>query len=213
MSGRADSVLSGVWRIVSPATALLPSLAIVASIGFGEAHGTDVDIVYGLELSTTEFDEEFFAGSVAGFGAYIGAYIGQHYQIGLRFHDSLFFTPSLDRGKELSGDDDLLDISARVLYLQREWPLADGFRLHAMIGISRVEIEDEEFVCTIFLPCLPFAETKTTYRNHESGFAYGFGGSWAIGDTTDLSLRYIDYSDSEFDYRSVHLGVDVRLAL
>ncbi len=194
-----------------PTAPLLLSFATGASVAIGDAQSANVEFVYGIEIATTEFDEEFFAGSAAGLSGYIGVNFKQHYQLGLRIHDSIFFTPSLDRGKELSGDDDLLDIGARVLYLQRGWPVAQRFRLHAMIGISRVEIEDEEFVCPIFIPCV-FIEPETTYRNHESGLAYGFGGSWAVSDTTDLSLRYIDYSDSDFDYRTVHFGVDVHLA-
>lgn len=209
MGGHADTEALIGRRVRFPVVLLLLAFTIGASTAVGGARGDEIDYVYGFELSTTEFDEELFEGSTAAFSGYIAVIFKQHYQFGLRIHDSIFFTPSLDRGEELSGDDDLLDISARVFYLQREWPVAERFRLHAMIGFSRVEIEDEEFVCPPFFPCLPLTEPETTYRNRESGLAYGFGGSWIVNDTIGLSLRYIDYSDSGFDYRTVHFGFNV----
>lgn len=209
MGGRADSEISGIRRSRLPTSSLLLSFAIGASIACSDARGAEVDYEYGFEISSTEFDEELFAGSTVGFSGYIAVIFEEHYRVGLRIHDSIFFTPSLDRGKELSGDDNLLDIGAWVLYMQRDWPVSRRLRFHAMAGISRVEIEDEEFVCPIFFPCLPFSETVITYRNSESGLAYGFGGNWAITDSADLSLTFIDYSDSEFDYRSLHFGYNV----
>ena len=191
-----------------PILVLALLLALAPPIASGDDAGTG--FAYGFELSTTEFDEEVFAGSVAGLSGYIAWIFRPHYQLGLRFHDSIFFTPSLDRGEEFSSEDDLLDVSARVLYLQRDWPIAEGLRLHAMVGYSRVEIEDEEFVCPVFF-CLFGATLETTYRERELGLAYGFGGSWEIGDAVDLSLTWIDYSDSDFDYRTAHLGVNFRV--
>ena len=69
---------------------LLPGFAIGASIAIGGAQG---EFVYGIEIANTGLRGELFAASAAGLGGYIAANFKQHYQLGLRLHDSLFFTP------------------------------------------------------------------------------------------------------------------------
>ncbi len=203
---RYRSGLAGILALCALAIWFAPAHAHTPGQSTGDSA---VGLTYGIEVSIIDFDEEFFAGNVGGLSAYIGIAFGFRYEIGLRFHTDLLPTATLDRGEELTEDDELIDLTASMLYLRRNWLVADHALGYAMIGYSRVGIKEDEFVgCSVFFLCTPV--TKTTYRNNESGLAFGFGMSWLVDEDIDLSLGYIDYSNSDLDYRGLHLGIGFR---
>lgn len=203
---RLRAGLAGAAFLCLAAVSLAPARA--HTPGHTAADGT-VGLTYGIEISVIDFDEEFFAGNVGGLSAYLGIAFDYRYEVGLRFHTDFIPTASLDRGEELTEDDELIDLTASMLYLRRNWRVADHTLGYAMIGYSRVELEEDEFVgCSIFFLCTPV--TRTTYRNRESGLAFGFGMSWFINEGVDATLGYIDYSDSDLDYRGLHFGIGYR---
>jgi len=163
-------------------------------------------IIIEFDLSKIYFEEEVFRGDTAHVGLSLAYAFNPFYEIGYSFSDNMIFSASLDGGPEL---DELEDIETKteLLYLRRYWTVGDNTTVFGLIGYARTEIRSEiTSVCFFFCGGFATFDSRTTYRNQQSGTAWGIGVQQRLSKVTYWSLRYIDYSESSLDFSGLHLG-------
>jgi len=168
-----------------------------------------------LNLSRADFDDETFAGNINLWGFTLALGLDSRYEIGYSYltNTHLFgdWEPSLDEGPELASYEDF-DISSKLIYLRRDWLIEDRLGVFALIGYSKIEIETH-LVETCFFVCgelIKVSEGEITYANHQSGFGWGVGIQWQISRFGAWTLRYVDQSRGDFEFRSIRLDLSIR---
>ena len=162
------------------------------------------------DLSRITFEDDKFSGTASHVGLTAALVFDSRYEVGITFNDSFLFSPSLNKGSEALDDDDLLT-DVNMLYLQRNWLITDKITGFALLGYSEIEIESEDIRsnCLIPLTCSDPITVTTTYRNEESGLAWGIGIRRVTENNYYLSLRYVDYSNGDIDLSGLHFGLGV----
>ncbi|MCP4288688.1 MAG: porin family protein [Gammaproteobacteria bacterium] len=188
----------------------LQTLALVlllASFSPRLAAQSESSIAIEFDLSKIYFEDEVFRGDTAHLGLSLAYAINPAYEIGYSYSDNLFFTPSLDGGPELDELEDM-ETEVNLLYLRRYWKVGDKTSVFGQIGYAKTEIKTEFItsVCLFFCGGIATFDSSTTYRNEQSGFAWGIGMQQRLSNVTYWSLRYIDYSSSGLDFSGIHLG-------
>ena len=183
--------------------------------------------VLGLNFGSMTFDDDIFSGSGRIFGFTLGVSFNSHYEIAYEYNsnaafdfmfDDLFLSePSLDKGRDLVDFEDV-HIKSQLLYLRGNWPISETIAGFALVGYSKIEIEIDKttFNCGPLFPIIPVylnedgVGSTTTYRNKESGIAWGVGLQWKPRPHSYLSLKYIDQSVDDFDFSGIYLAWGLR---
>lgn len=168
-----------------------------------------------LNLSRADFDDETFAGNINLWGYTLALGLNSRYEIGYSYltntHILGDWDPSLNEGPEIASNEDF-DISSILIYLRRNWLIEDRLGVFALIGYSKVEIETH-LVEACFFVCGELIKTskgEITYANQQSGFAWGVGIQWQTGPSSAWTLRYVDQSVSDFEFRTIRLDLSIR---
>ncbi len=168
-----------------------------------------------LNLSRAEFDDETFAGNINLWGFTFAHGLDSRYEIGYSYLTNTGFwsdwDPSLDQGPEIASYEDF-DISSSLIYLRRDWPIEGRLGVFALIGYSEVEIETH-LIDTCYFTCgelIKVSKGDITYANQQSGFGWGVGIQWQIGRFGAWTLRYVDQSSGDFEFRSIRLDLSIR---
>ncbi|MDH3386806.1 MAG: porin family protein [Gammaproteobacteria bacterium] len=166
----------------------------------------ETGFIFEFDFSKAFFEEEVFGGDTAHLGLTLAYGLNPDYEIGLSISDNFLFNASLDRGPELGNAEDLLTNST-LLYLRRNWRISDNTTPFIMLGYAQVELKSERIsACLLFCGDLIVTSTHTTYRSKDSGYAWGLGIQRNMRDNKAWSLRYVDYTSSDFEFTGVHLG-------
>ena len=162
------------------------------------------------DLSRITFEDEIFSGNTPHVGLTVALVFESQYEIGFTTNGSFLFTPSLSKGSDQLNDDDLFT-EVNMLYLQRNWLITDKITGLALLGYSEIEIESEDIQsnCLILFTCSNPVTSTTTYRNKESGFAWGIGIRRETESNYYLSLKYVDYSNGDIDFSGLHFGLGI----
>lgn len=171
--------------------------------------------IFELNLSRAEFDDETFAGNITLWGFTLALGLDSRYQVGYSYltNTHLFgdWDPSLDEGPEIAGNEDF-DISSSLIYLRRDWPIEGRLSGFALIGYSEVEIETH-LLETCFFVCgelIKVSKGEITYDNQQSGISWGVGIQWQSGRFGGWTLRYVDQSSGDFEFRSIRLDLSIQ---
>ncbi len=214
MNLSSESQLLGEENVASPNTT-----------GLAAKKSKAISPVLGLNFASIDFEDDIFSGSGKIFGFTLGASFDSHYEIAYEYNsnapfdfvfDDLFLSnPSLDKGRDL-GDFEEFHIRSQLLYLRGNWPISETIAGFALVGYSEIEIEIEKdsldcsLLILIGIPLCSAGETSTTYRNKESGMAWGVGLEWKRSPHSYLSLKYTDQSVDDFDFSGVYLAWGLR---
>ena len=116
----------------------------------------------------------------------------------------------LSKGSDQLNDDDLFT-DVNILYLQRNWLIAEKITGFALLGYSEIEIKSEDIRsnCLILLTCSNPITVTTTYRNKESGLAWGIGIRRKTENNYYISFKYVDYSNGDIDLSGLHFGLGI----
>jgi len=160
-------------------------------------------------FSKMNFDDGVFADDyISMTGVNFGYTFESQFVIGYQGNFSFLFDPDLDSDENLLFDDDL-KLSAHLLYLRRNWAINEKFTGFAQLGYSQVKTEVEVTNYYCFIIC--DSSTTTVYKNKETGTAWGLGLQWETDGGSQVSLKYIDYSDSPFEFEGFHIGLSPNL--
>jgi hypothetical protein len=168
-----------------------------------------------LNLARAEFDDETFAGNINLWGFTLALGLDSRYEIGYSYltNTHLYgdWEPSLDEGPELASYEDF-DISSKLIYLRRNWLIEDRLGVFALVGYSKVEIETHLIEACFFVcgELIKVSEGEITYANQQSGLGWGVGIQWQIGRFGAWTLRYVDQSRGDFEFRSIRLDLSIR---
>ena len=156
-------------------------------------------------LSKINFDDGVLAGDyISMTGLNIGYTFESQYVVGYQGNFSFLFEPNLDNDRNVDFEDEL-ELSAFMLYLRRNWVIGEGVTGFAMLGYSQVEAEIEVVSYHCFFGC--DSTTTSVYKNKETGPAWGAGVQWEIDNGSFISLKYIKYSASPFEFEGFHVGL------
>jgi opacity protein-like surface antigen len=188
----------------------LCSLAIVLLLAGHSSRSeaqNETSLIFEFDLSKIYFEDEVLDGDIAHAGLGIAYAINPEYEIGYSLSNNLFFGASLDRAPDLDTAEDV-ETEVKLLYLRRYWRTGDKTTVFGQIGYAKTEIRIEYItVCLFFCGNLATFNSRTTYRNRESGYAWGLGIQQRLSHTSHLYLKYIDYSRSDLDFSGFHLGI------
>lgn len=197
------------------------------TIGPAAKKSKSISPVLGLNVASIDFEDDIFSGSGKIFGFTLGASFNSHYEIGYEYNSSapldsffgdMFYSePSLDKGRDLGAFEDAY-LESQLLFLRGNWPISKKTTGFALVGYSKIELEIEKatFDCGPLFPIFPVClkedglGSTTTYRNKESGIAWGAGLEWKRTPQSYLSLKYIDQSVDDFDFSGVYFSFGLR---
>ena len=203
-ANRSRSVARGETPAASFRPCPLLTLSLMLMLGaFAPAIEAQVrkGAIFEIALGKVNFEDAVYEGDSGHIDLGIAFVINPNYEIGIGFGYNAYFSPSIDRGP----DSDYFYTETRYIHLRRHWYLGDDTGLFGQVGYARIEIESEDVsVCLFF--CQPQVNSRTTYRNKESGWSWGVGIQHRYGHQRLWSLGYVDYSDSDFEFSGWHLG-------
>ena len=155
-------------------------------------------------LSQVHFDDSLISGSAFLWGLSLGHSFDSRYEMAFSYSQGFpLISPSLDSPAELDRDE-FLDIQMQLLSLRRNWKINEKFTAFALIGYSKIKFEIENLgLCIV---CGFTVSSETTYRNTQSGPAWGVGMQWKTSNNRYGSLKYMDHSESGFGFTGIHLN-------
>lgn len=168
-----------------------------------------------LNLARAEFDDETYVGDITLWGYTLAIDPFPRFQIGYSYltnnHIYGDWEPSLDEGPEIAGGEDF-DISSALMYIRKDWSVDDRLSLFALIGYSKLEIETSLTKACFFVcgELIKVTGKEITYKHEQTGVGWGLGIQRKIGNSSAWTLRYIDQSVSDFDFRSIRLDLVFR---
>jgi len=163
-------------------------------------------LIFEFDFSRVNFAGDTFKGDTAHFGLTLAYAPNADYEIGLTYTDNFLFSPSIDEGPNLAELEDV-ETKSKLLYLRRNWHATEKTTGFVLIGYAKTEIKSkQDSVCFFFCGEFIDVNTRVTSNNKESGLAWGAGIEWQRTRNRKVSLKYIDYSDSDFEFTGLHLG-------
>ena len=171
----------------------------------GQEYIKSSSFILALDLSKMNFDDQVLRGEVTNWGWTIGYALNPRFEMG--YSSSSNFLNSWD-------EEDVIT-SINMFFLRGNFPLGKKITGFALIGRSQVKIKtDESRVCYFFCGEAIALINTTTYRNKQSGMALGLGLQWqGKSPHRYWMLKYIDYLDTGFEFKGVHLGYRAQFAL
>ena len=162
------------------------------------------------DLSRITFEDDKFSGNTPHVGLTAALVFESQYEIGFTTNSSFLFSPSLGKGSDQINDEDLFT-EVNMLYLQRNWLITNKITGFALLGYSEIEIRSEDIRsnCLVPLTCPDPITVTTTYRNEESGLAWGIGIRRRTDNNNYMSLKYVDYSNGDIDLSGLHFGLGI----
>ena len=156
-----------------------------------------------INLSRVAFDDGNLGGSVFLWGLTFGGTVFSQYEIAYSYNSIVpLISPDLDKPAELDTGE-YLDVEMQMLSLRRNWKINDTTTVFALVGYSKTYIKIDHLSVCIY--CGFSINSQNTYRSKRSGSAWGLGMQWKTSNKGYRSLKYVDHSQSGFDFSGVHL--------
>lgn len=187
-------------------------IAQLAELVATPAFASDRDgLVVEPELAAVSFDDGVLSGSTHTLGLNLAYAFRSHYEVGLNYSSNQIFplvltnVTNLDQGGSMV-DEDELEVRSQTLYARLNWHLGDNTTAYVMIGESDYELKSRYIVINTFFFVPVSVSSLTRYRSKISSTSVGLGLQWRHKENRYFTLKYIDHSDGDFEYSSLHLG-------
>jgi len=192
---------------------VLAILAVIMVLVGSPANASDRDgFIVEPELSYVTFDDGILSGSTYSEGLNVAYAFNSRYEIGFNYSSNQLFPlvlldlTKLDQSSS-EVDEHELEVESKTLYARLNWSVNENATVFVMLGKSDYELKNENVRLNTFFFIPVGVSTTTTYRNKASATSVGLGLQWRKQNNKFVTLKYIDHSDSNFDYSTLHLGL------